>query len=240
MTYEDRVLKHVIGALLLLLLVASPAASASSASFGVKPNAVTIDANAPVAEFSFSSLSARATIFEVRVTRWKQTPEEDSFTPAPMMIVPAVFELSPYETRIIRIEPRGGPAQQDVEQSYRVTITEVVREGTSLSSARRFDAVLFIPPHVPSGEATFALSGEGKNAFLTVTNTSNRHVYLDHPRIEIGGKEIYRGPSLGYVLAKSTRSFPVTLMSEIAPADIELHFDDERGSRHSAALRAVR
>lgn len=231
-------LTHVIGALLFFLLAASPGVRASDASFGIKPDVATVDARTPVAEFSLSSLSARATVFEVRVRRWAQTTESDSYTPAPMMIVPAVFALSPYETRLIRIEPRGGAVQQDVEQSYRVTITEVVQgQPAPPPGARRFDAVLFIPPHTSSGEATFSLAVSGKNALLTVSNASNHHVFLGRPRIEVGGKEIYRAPTFGYVLAKSMRTFSLPLASAIEPAGVELRFDDERGSEHRTALR---
>jgi P pilus assembly chaperone PapD len=231
--------KHVTGALLFFLL-AAPGVRASDASFGIKPDVATVDAKTPVAEFSVSSLSARATVFEVHVLRWAQTTESDSYTPAPMMIVPAVFMLSPYESRLIRIEPRGGPVQRDVEQSYRVTITEVVPgQTTPPPEARRFEAVLFIPPRMPSGEATFSITGSGKNALLTVTNASNHHVFLGRPRIAVGNNEILRAPNLGYVLAKSTRTFSLPLEGTIEAAGSELRFDDERGSEHRAALRSI-
>jgi P pilus assembly chaperone PapD len=216
---------HVIGALL------------SFASFGMKPGVAVVDAKAPVAEFSLSSLSARATVFEVRVQRWVQTTEGDSYTPAPMMIVPAVFALSPYETRLIRIEPRGGPVQQDVEQSYRVTMTEVVPgQPSPPADARRFEAALFIPPRTPSGEPAFSISVSGKNALLTVTNASNHHVFLGRTKIDVGGKEISIATTLGYVLAKSTRTFPLSITGAIEPAAAELRFDDERGTEHRTAL----
>jgi P pilus assembly chaperone PapD len=239
-TYSDRTSSFSAPALV-FTLAALLAVPASAASFGIKPNAATIDANTPVAEFSLSSLSARATVFEVRVSRWVQTPEDDSYVPAAMMIVPAVFALSPYETRLIRIEPRGGPVQGNVEQSFRITITEVVQgEPSPPPAARRFDAVLFVPPRTPSGEPAFAISVTGKHAVLTVTNASNHHVFLGQPRIESGGKEIYRGAGLGYVLAGSTRTFSLTLTGSLESSGAELRFDDERASQQAAVLRVSR
>jgi P pilus assembly chaperone PapD len=217
---------YVIGALL------------AFASFGIKPDVVTVDAKHPVAEFSLSSLSARPTIFEVRVRRWTQTEESDSYAPAPMMIVPAVFALAPYETRLVRIEPRGGSILQDVEQSYRVTITEVV-PGQALPppQARRFETVLFVPPRAPSGEPEFSISVSGKTALLTVTNASNHHVFLGRSRIEVAGKEISLAQTLGYVLAKSTRTFSLSMTGVIEPDGVQLRFDDDRGAEHRTAIR---
>ena len=236
MTYKTS--KHVTGALLFFLLAASPGVRASDASFGIKPEVATIDAKTPVAEFSLSSLNARDAVFEVRVRRWTQTTESDSYAQAPMMIVPAVFVLSPYETRLIRIEPRGGPARQDVEQSYRVTVTEVVPgHAAPPPEARRFEAVFFIPPRAPSGETVFSITGSGKNTLLTVANESNHHVFLGRPKIEGNGKEIYRGPALGYVLAKSARTFALGISGSTVPAGAELRFDDELGTEHRATLR---
>lgn len=197
----------------------------------------TIDPNTPVAEFTLSSLSAHPTVFEVDVSRWVQTSDDDSFAPVPMMIVPAVFKLSPYETRLIRIEPRGGPVQQNTEQSYRITVTEVVPGQTSPPpTAHRFAAVFFIPPRSPSGQTTYVLSGSGKNAQLTVTNGSNHHIFLGQPRIEVDGKEVYSGRTIGYVLAGSTRIFPVTLTGGIDQTGATLRFNDENGSAQSAPI----
>ena len=233
-----QVLKNCV---LLLIVAGLLAVPAVGASFGIRPNSVTIDANTPVAEFTLSSLSAHPTIFEVHVSQWLQTPQDDSYAPQTMMIVPAVFKLSPYETRLIRIEPRGGTEQDDIEHSYRVTITEVVPgQPSPPPAAHHFDAVFFIPPRSSSGEATFALSGSGKNAQLTVANTSNRHIYLGQPRIEVDGKEVYRGPTLGYVLAGSTRVFPLTLTITVEQTGATFRFDDENGSSKSAPIRVSR
>ena len=225
---------------LLLIVAGLLALPASGASFGIRPTIATIDPNTPVAEFTLSSLSAHPTVFEVHVSRWVQTSDDDSYAPETMMIVPAVFKLSPYETRLIRIEPRGGPVQENTEQSYRVTVTEVVPGQTSPPpTAHQYAAAFFIPPRSPSGQVTYVLSGSGKSAQLTVTNASNRHVFLGQPRIEVDGKEIYSGPTIGYVLAGSRRTFPLTLTAALGQAGATLRFNDENGSAQSAPIRTA-
>lgn len=231
------IFKHSV---LLLIVAGLLALPAWGASFGIRPAIATIDPNTPVAEFTLSSLSAHPTVFEVQVSRWVQTSDDDSYAPETMMIVPAVFKLSPYETRLIRIEPRGGPVQENTEQSYRVTVTEVVPGQTSPPpTAHRFAAVFFIPPRSRSGQATYVLSGSGKNARLTVTNASNRHVFLGQPKIEVDGKEVYSGRTIGYVLAGSTRIFPLILSGAVDQTGATLRFNDENGSAQSAPIRTT-
>lgn len=226
---------------IIVALASLLALPALGASFGVKPAAATIDAKTPVAEFFLSSLGARPTIFEVRVERWTQTAGADRYTAADARIVPAVFTLSPYQERFIRIAPRLQPMQTETEQSYRVRITEVVPgQATPPPSARRFDTVLFVAPRVESGEATFAIFATGKTAHLTVTNAANYHVYVGGCTIDAAGKELYRGPALGYVLAGTTRTFTLSLAEKLDAASADLRFDDERGSQRTAALRVLR
>lgn len=226
----------VAQAALLAGLLALPA---WGAPFGVKPTAATIDAKKPVAEFFLSSLSARPTIFEVRVERWWQTGGADTYARADMRVVPAVFALSPYQERLIRVAARGELTQGEAEQSYRVRITAVVPGQTvPPDSAARFDTVFFIAPRAESGETAFAISATGTTARLTVTNAANHHVYVGSCTIDANGKELYRGPALGYVLAGSTRTFTLALSEKLGGSP-QLRFEDEAGSQRTATLHVL-
>jgi P pilus assembly chaperone PapD len=111
-------------------------AATSRTSFGLRPASATIDAVNHIAEFQFSSLYARPAVFEVTVS-----PGDDTF-----LIVPSVFRVSPYETRIIRIARRASvpPAES---AHYIVTVTQVIPgASTPPPNARRFTAELLVTP----------------------------------------------------------------------------------------------
>jgi P pilus assembly chaperone PapD len=118
-------------ALLPMLLVA-----ASSASFGLTPARATIDPSTRIAEFRFSSLYARPRIFEVTVS-----PDGDAF-----FIVPSIFRIDPFETKLIRIARRPDAAPP-ASAPYTVTVTQVVPgAATPPPNARRFTAELLVLP----------------------------------------------------------------------------------------------
>ncbi len=122
----------------MLMLVPALLAPGRSGSFSLKPDSVTIDAHARVAEFEFSSLSARSTVFEVEIEGGKN-----------FVIVPSVFLVAPYETRTFRIALRAF-ALPASDQSYKVSVVEVVPDAaTPPPSARRFIATLVLAPASP-------------------------------------------------------------------------------------------
>ncbi len=96
---------------------------------------MTIDAHARVAEFEFSSLSARPTVFEVEIEGAKN-----------FVVVPTVFLVEPYETQTFRIAQRTF-ALPVREESYKVSVIEVVPDAaTPPPSARRYTATLVLAP----------------------------------------------------------------------------------------------
>lgn len=130
-----RLLNRIYLRLFILILAPVLLAPGRSASFSLKPDSVTIDAHARVAEFEFSSLSARPTVFEVEVDAAKK-----------FIVVPSVFLVEPHATQTFRIALRtfALPAS---EESYKVSVIEVVPDtATPPPSARRYTATLVLTP----------------------------------------------------------------------------------------------
>lgn len=135
---NTRLLKRISLRLFILVLVPALFAAGPSASFSLKPESATIDAHARVAEFEFTSLSARPTVFEVEIDPGKN-----------FVIVPSVFLVAPYDTQTFRIALRtfALPASQE---SFKVSVVEVVPDtATPPPSARRYTATLVLAPASP-------------------------------------------------------------------------------------------
>ena len=108
-------------------------AQGASISFSLKPESTTIDADEHVAEFEFTSRSARPTVFEVEVE-----PSRN------FVVVPTVFLIEPYDTQTFRVGLRNFALPKSEEQ-YKVTVVEVVPgEATPPPSARRYTATLVL------------------------------------------------------------------------------------------------
>jgi P pilus assembly chaperone PapD len=125
--------------LFVLLFAPLLLAQGRSASFSLSPQTVTIDQHARIAEFQFSSISARAIVFQVNVE-----PANE------FIVVPSVFRIEPYRTQTFRVTVRNFPASRS-EESHRVTVLEVVPgAATPPPNARRYTATLVVAPATPT------------------------------------------------------------------------------------------
>jgi P pilus assembly chaperone PapD len=115
------------------MLVPALLAQGPSASFSLRPESATIDAHARVAEFEFTSLDARPTVFQVEIESAKD-----------FVVVPSVFLVGPYETETFRIALRKFALPAN-EERYKISVVEVVAgTATPPPSARRFTATLVL------------------------------------------------------------------------------------------------
>ncbi|HLI97306.1 MAG TPA: fimbria/pilus periplasmic chaperone [Candidatus Baltobacteraceae bacterium] len=199
--------------------------------FTMQPRDVTITRTASIAEFQFSSLSAQPRIFDVRVMRWTQRNGQNVLTPAPgFIVVPSVFSIDPYQTVLVRVEPRGN-ASPSTEQSYKVVLTRVVPGAAAPpQNARRLEAALFVPPAKPAVDPTFTLKSAGpQRADLVVVNGGNEHIYIQNVSVA-------DAPVAGYVLANSTQLFHLRINGPLHGTDAEVTFDDAQGRRQTARV----
>ena len=126
-----RLLNRIHLRLFVLVLVPALLAPGRSASFSLKPDSVTIDAHARVAEFEFSSLSARPTVFEVEIEAGKK-----------FIVVPSVFLVAPHATQTFRIALRtfALPRERRELQSLRGRSRSRCGDATALRAPVHGDA----------------------------------------------------------------------------------------------------
>jgi P pilus assembly chaperone PapD len=205
------------------------------------PQVLTITPAEPVGQFTLSSLYPRSSIFDVRVMRWKQTDGKDVLTPDDDFIVaPAVFSIDPYQTVVVRVQPRA-PASA-VEESFKIVATRVTAgEVTPPPDAPRLETALFVPPAAPAIDPTFTLKVTSPgNADLSVANNGNVHVYLGNVSIENAQRQVFGGTIGGYVLAESTKTFHLRLSEPVTGENAVLTYDDAQGRRQKITVPVMR
>jgi P pilus assembly chaperone PapD len=229
-------------ALVIFLAAVAPPTAPASATFGVKPNELTIDAAHPIAQVAFSSLSARVVSFDVRVQRWRQTAAADAFEPAPnAIVVPPIFSISPYDTVLLRVTFRQPPVRPEIEASYKVVLTEITPAGPQGSAVRVVSVPLFVPARSPTGTASYRLRPTMPGAAdLIIKNGKNAHLFLGKLSITSGAKRVYEGKPGVYVLAGNTRVVPLRLTAALSGAGAEIQFENAAGATQSAEATVVR
>lgn len=224
-----------------LALALAVAGALPTGPFAMQPRVLTITRDEPIAELEVSSLNAQTRIFDVRVMRWTQRAGQDVVTPDNgFIVVPAVFSIEPYQTVIVRIQPREyAPA---VEQSFKVVATGVVPGADAPPPlARRLEAVVFVSPAAPVVDPSFTLKATAPGqADLTVANRGNTHVYLGNVSIENAEREIYAGTIADYVLADSTKTFHLRLSNALTGENAKLTYGDAQERRQTAGVTIVR
>jgi len=99
-----------------------------AATFGARPESITIDSKHPIAQVAFSSLNARPVVFDVTVV-----PADD------VLVVPPIFSVAPYESVLLRVTLRHHDRLKKTER-YEIRITEVVP-----NDAKRTPRVIVVP-----------------------------------------------------------------------------------------------
>ena len=221
----------------LVLTLCALVSPAHSATFGLKPVSLTIDAKHPIAQESLSSLSARRTIFDVAVKTWMQVKNQDVLGPASgLVVVPPIFAIDPYDTVPLQAAFRGTVPVSAVEASYKLILTEVLPGGSTPSpSARVLSAPLFVPAVPAIGTASFTLKSTGAaQADLTIVNAANNHVYIGKLSVQSGGRSVYDGKLAAYILAGSTRTLSLRLSAPLG-SEAQLEFVDDKQQTESAS-----
>lgn len=223
-----------------LAMAIAVAVSTPSGPFAMQPRVLTITRTQPIAELEFSSLYAETQIFDVRIVRWSQRDGHDIVTPdAGFVIAPAVFSIEPYETVLVRMQPRAFAASP-VEQSFKIIATSVVPGAQAPPpDARRLEALLFVPAAAPTIDPSFTLKTTAPGqADLTVANHGNTHVYLGNVLIE-NTQKIYGGTIDDYVLANSTKTFHLRVSGALSRGNASLTYHDAQGGRQTASVTVV-
>lgn len=210
-----------------LLSGALMAGNLHAANLQVSP--VTLDMPArQAAEGLWLSNSGSAPLqAQVRVYAWHQENGEDVLKPTNDMVAsPPMLSIQPGQRQIVRVIRVGaGLAPPPIEKTYRVVMDElpISSKGSGVQFVLRYSVPIFVaaaatagpantePQKSPVPRVTWAIRGSGKTAVLVATNDGGSHAKITQASFtpKSGKKTILSEGLYGYVLAKSTRQWPL-------------------------------
>jgi fimbrial chaperone protein len=211
-----RSLPRLAGAALLALLAGS---AALAGSFQVSPVRVELSPAVPTAVINVRNESATdSVVVQLRAVNWKQEGGEDVYVPSTELIAtPPIFTLQPGGAQTVRAGLRRAE-NRDVEQSFRLFITEVpgpAKPGfQGLQVALNVGIPVFIAPKVRQATPLVwraAPGGAGQLA-LSVSNPGNLHVQVLEARVLEGPDVLATTQQPRYLLAgqAATWQLPAT------------------------------
>jgi fimbrial chaperone protein len=201
---------------LLAASLCSASAMCRAASFEVAP---VVHELAPEQQALAMTLANRGTATataQVRVFRWAQIDGKETLSPAPQVIVsPAIFELEPGQSQLVRALFPPEPADQ--ERSYRFLIDEIPDANAvePLRFALRLSVPVFRLPALPAAAAlSWRLDTASRS--LVATNAGGRRERIREIVLtaEAGGARIEPAGDGGlYLLAGQQRRWSVPALA---------------------------
>jgi len=222
---------------------------AVAGSLRVGPTRLELSARRPVVVLEVQNTGGAATLAQLETFAWRQEGAGDLLEPTTDIIAtPAVMELAPGETRLVRVGSRLANSTE-LERSYRVFVREVppaVEDAAVLRFALRIGVPVFA---LPAQERVLAVRGGAGSvgslalppgltraggedpgwrwmppdiqgcAGIQLVNPSARHErVLAAEMLSAGGEVLWRSAEPVYVLARSRR---LVLPALCAPATKE-------------------
>lgn len=171
---------------------------------------------------------------QIRVYAWTQPDGEDRLEPSDRIAAsPPIVEIAPGTEQLIRLV-RPGDAPLAEEHAYRVVVDELPGSGDEdAGSAINMRMRYLLPMFVRAADAApVALQCHVAGSELVCHNSGGRAAQLGATRlVSSDGREVEITPGLlGYVLAGSTRRFPLdtaTLAALGSPAKLQVRLNGQ-------------
>ncbi|MBO9559515.1 MAG: molecular chaperone [Caulobacter sp.] len=165
---------------------------------------------------------AQPITLQLRSVDWTQQNGEDVYTPSKTLAVsPPVFTLQPGETQTVRVVVEKVDAFK-VEKAYRLILDQIPASSLHGQAGvvvpiRVLLPVFLTPSSASRPRLSWALASSPSGRALTASNSGDARERLVSLKVTSGTTQVAGEEGLsGYVLAGSTRSFP--LKGSIAPS----------------------
>ncbi|WP_028104347.1 fimbrial biogenesis chaperone [Pseudoduganella violaceinigra] len=229
----------------LLALIAS--GSAVAASLQISPVSLVLRGEQTATVLHLRNAGEEPVYGQVRVFKWDQRGSEDVLEPAQEVAAsPPLVQVAPGETQLIRVIRLGASAP--AEQTYRLLIDEITREGQAQAGGvdfrLRYSIPLFMLPEREPGPAQleWRLFRREPGWMLAIANSGGMHAQIGSVKFvaPAGAEhEISKG-LFGYVLPGRTREWLLPLPPE-TPLAADVRIDAQvNGKPQSIAVRAAR
>jgi len=125
------------------------AAGASAATLGVSPTRLELAPARPAAALTVTNSGDAPLLLQVETFAWRAGTATSELEPTrAILAVPPMLELAPGERAVVRVARRS-TAPPEIEETYRVLVTEVPREDSGAGGVRlalRMSLPVFVTP----------------------------------------------------------------------------------------------
>ncbi len=202
-----------VGAAVLLALFAT---AALAASLQVSPASIEVPAPGAATIITLRNVGTDPLNAQIRVFRWSQIDGGEKLEPTDDLIAsPPITSLPPktdYTIRLVRVSKRPISAGE----AYRLLVDELPeskagQRGVVTLVMRYSVPVFFYPRQASEAKLAWALDQRGGQAYLSTTNSGDRHARISALTLRDGGATAASfGDGLtGYVLGHSTMRWRV-------------------------------
>lgn len=166
--------------LIVLLTCIGTSPSIRAASFGVLPIRVYLETQKPIGTITVTNHSDEKVLVQSQAVVWEQIDGKSELTPTNDLIVsPPIFELNGKEDQIVRLG-LAKPTKSEIEQSFRILLTEVPTKNRLQSSGVQINLRLSIPVFITPKEAATKLNWKARKSCdstirIVAENMGERH-----------------------------------------------------------------
>jgi fimbrial chaperone protein len=193
--------------LALLLLLAGlfwPVSAAAAATLGVSPTRLELDPGKPAAALTVTNSGEAPLLLQVETFAWRAGTATSELEPTrAILAVPPMVELAPGERAVIRVARRASTTPE-VEETYRVLVSEVPREEPGVGGVRlalRMSLPVFVTPPGARAEPRWSIERGAGGPSLVVVNEGRAHLHVRRLELVGPGRPIPLGDGPVYVLA---------------------------------------
>jgi fimbrial chaperone protein len=206
-------------------------AEAGAGSLRVGPTLIELDQTHPVAVVRVTNNNAVRTAIDARATAWQQSDNSDDYTATTQLIVrPAVFELEPGESQVVRIGlAPSNDSKPATELAYRVYVSElpVAKDSTdALQFLMRIGIPVFVNGKGLAPKLLWkVVATDSEHWRLTATNSGAAHAHLLAITVRSGDQVVTELGS-GYLLPGTSRSWEVNSSGSLESFNLIVKFDN--------------
>lgn len=214
--------------------------SALAGTFSISPLRAELSAAVQNAAFTMRNPEPAPVVVQAQVLLWEQQDGVDRLTPTrDVMVSPAVFTIPANGSQLVRVALRR-PADQRLELSYRLLLTEVPQRTdsqiTALSMALQLSLPIFVEPAAltaPRLEWTSAAERDG--VALTARNTGTSHARIVNftATPDGAGEPVLQQNVATYILPGQARTWTLDNKNESATAGTAWHRLGVKGTSES-------
>lgn len=188
----------------LLTILLCGATGAAGATLGVSPTRLELAPGKPAATLTVTNSGDAPLLLQVETFAWRAGTATAELEPTrAILAVPAMLELAPGERAVVRVARRSN-ATPEVEETYRVLVSEVPREEPGVGGVRlalRMSLPVFVTPPGARAEPRWSIEWGAGGPSLVVVNTGRAHLHVRRLELVGSGRPIPLGDGPVYVLA---------------------------------------